>query len=213
MHIFSWICSQGTRLTQGVPWAIVKGSSKSSGTFPLIRRWVLGQQQKRKEKNTGVFFSACSFVWIFFFLFFFNLKKQKSCSESGAYRCDSERRCGPWVTWWLGGRGVGVEGGPPLFTRCCCSPGLYTECPLHCNLSPGAERHTCPHTSRCLVCDREMACTACVWRILFCHSWEGTKTEPLHEKCPSYPELYHPVFSCKDQIQARACQWAEVSSP
>lgn len=157
MHIFSWICSQRTRLTQGAPW-IVKGSSKSSGTFPLIRRWVLGQQQKRKEKNTGVFFSACSFVWIFFFLFF-QFEKTKILKW--------ERSIQVWFreeVWALGhmvvrGRGLGVEGGPPLFTRCCCSPGLYTECPLHCNLSREAELRTCLHTSRYLVCDHEKACT------------------------------------------------------
>lgn len=162
MHIFSWICSQGTRLIQGVPWAIVKGSSKSSGTFPLIRRWVLGQQQKRKEKKiTGVFFSACSFVWIFL-LPFFSIWKNKNLEVNGG------RSIQVWFreeAWALGhvvvrGGGVGVKGGPPLFTRCCCySPGLYIECPLRCSLCQGAEHHTCPHTSRCLVCGHEMACT------------------------------------------------------
>lgn len=60
----------------------------------------------------------------------------------------------------VGGWG-GVEGGRPLFTRCCCClPGLYIECPLRCSPFQEAEPHTCPHTSRCLFCVREMACTA-----------------------------------------------------
>lgn len=41
----------------------------------------------------------------------------------------------------------------------------------------------------------------CVWRILFCHSWEGTKTAPLHEKYPSFPEWSRPVFSCMDPLE------------
>lgn len=57
--------------------------------------------------------------------------------------------------------GVGSSGViRPIFTRCCCCfRGLYTECLLHCSLCRGAERHTCPHTSRCLVCVPEMVYT------------------------------------------------------
>lgn len=166
MHIFSWICSQRTCLIQGVPWATVKGSSKSSGTFPLIRRWVLGQHQKRKEKKVaGVFFSACSFVWIFFSsIFFFQVEKKKKTLE-----VNGGRSIQVWFreeVWALGhvvvrGRGVGLSRVVhPYFTRCCCcSPGLYIECPLRCSPCQGAGRHICPHTSRCLACGHEMACT------------------------------------------------------
>lgn len=107
MHIFSWICNQGTQLIQRVPWAIVMGSSKSSGTFPLIWRWVLGQQQKRKRKKiTGVLFQpvlSFRFFSSFFFSIWKNKTKQKilKWTEGGAYRYDSERRRGPWVTWCL----------------------------------------------------------------------------------------------------------------
>ena len=108
--------------------------------------------------------------WIFFsssFFFFFRKKTKQNFlkwTEGGAYRCDSERSRGPWVSCWLGawGAGTGRRGwSAHFFTRCCCcSPGLYIECPLRCSLCRGAERRTCPRTSRCLVCVREMACTA-----------------------------------------------------
>lgn len=47
-----------------------------------------------------------------------------------------------------------------VFTRCCCCfRGLYTECLHRCSLCRGAERHTCPRTSRCLSCVHEMVYT------------------------------------------------------
>lgn len=163
MHIFSWICSRGTRLIEGAPWAIVEGS-KSSVFFPLIWRWVLGQQQKKKEKKiTGLSFKP---VLLFGFFFSFVRKKILKWMEGRADRCDGGEEV--WalgqvvVRGWGGGLVGVVNRVPPLFTRCCCccSPGLYTECPRHCSLCQGAGRRTCPHTNRCLVCDREKVCTA-----------------------------------------------------
>lgn len=125
--------------------------------------------ERKRKKITGVLFQPVS---LYFFLPFFQFEKTKQnkkilkWTEGGAYGCDSERRRGPWVTWLrlvvvMVGE-VGVEGGPalPLFTHCCCcSPGLYTECPRRCSLCRGAEHRICPHTSRCLACGHEMACT------------------------------------------------------
>lgn len=103
VHIFSWTCNQGTQLIQRVLWAKVKGSSKSSGTFPLIWRWVLGQQQKGNEnKMTGVLVQP---VWFDILSSFFSIGKNKikrtilTWTEGGAYGCDTERRHWPWVTW------------------------------------------------------------------------------------------------------------------
>ena len=155
---------------QGVPLAIVKGSIQSPGTFPLISKmsaWSTTEKKRKKKKIQVSFFQPVLSFGFFslFFLFFPPIWKNKNLEVNGG------RSLQVWFgeeAWTLGHvvvRGTGdkgVVGGPLLFfTRCCCcSPGLYTECPLRCSLCPGAGRHTCPRTSRCLACGREMVCTA-----------------------------------------------------
>lgn len=72
-----------------------------------------GSEKKRKYRC--LCFSLV-FRLDFFFLPFFYLNSKKKPMQGGAYRRDSERRRGPWVTWWLwvgrdGGSGRGVKGG------------------------------------------------------------------------------------------------------
>lgn len=107
----------------------------------------LGQQQKIKVK---IF--SCLFCWLC-------LGVNGGQSVKGV---DQREDMGPGsrgeYEWEEGVGSSGVI--RPIFTRCCCCfRGLYTECLLHCSLCRGAERHTCPHTSRCLVCVPEMVYT------------------------------------------------------
>lgn len=51
-----------------------------------------------------------------------------------------------------------------------------------------------------LSCFRKINWPACVWRILFGHSWAGTKTEPWYVKCLSFPEWFHPTFFGTDPL-------------
>lgn len=72
---------------------------------------VLGQQQKIKVK---IF--SCLFCWLcrdFFCFPVFSWSERRAERK----RCGSERRHGPWVTWWvrMGGGGGVVGGDPPHF--------------------------------------------------------------------------------------------------
>lgn len=128
---------------------------------PTFRGECLVNNSKEKQKNTGVsVFSLFFFVLIFFlpvfvfFLFCFLFwKKKENCEQRAEHTGVIQREV------VRGGRGMGFDSDLPLFTHCCCSPGLYIECPLRCSLCQGAGPHTCPHTNRCPVCVREMACT------------------------------------------------------
>lgn len=127
--------------------------------LPAIRRWVLGQQQKIKVKICSCLLSTVSGFFFLFPCFFFNFGVNSGQSVKGV---DQREDVGPGSRGdyeWE--EGVGSSRVIRLiFTRCCCCfRGLYTECLLHCSLCQGAERHTCPHTSRCLVCVPEMVYT------------------------------------------------------
>lgn len=74
------------------------------GLSPLIRRWVLGQQQKRKEKITGVSFVSLFFCLDFFLpVFFFPIRKKLNCW--------SEQRAEHTGVIQRGGMGPGSRGG------------------------------------------------------------------------------------------------------
>lgn len=147
----------------------VKGSSKSSGTFPpTVGGECLVNNRNEKKKITGVSFVSLFFC-LDFFLFFsiWNKKKKQDCwrkqrAERTAVIQRGARALGHVVVLGLGRGGRAGDWSAPLFfTRCCCcSPSPYIECPLRCSLCQGAEPRTCPHTSRCPVYVHEMACTA-----------------------------------------------------
>lgn len=70
---------------------------------------LVNNSKEMKKKSHRCLLFSLSFRLDFFFFLFFQFEKTKllKCTEGGAFRCDSESRRGPWVTWWFWGGGVG----------------------------------------------------------------------------------------------------------